>query len=700
MSSSLAPDARFDRLVVLRLAVATFSILALELAIIRWMSQQVRIFAYLNNVVLMACFLGMGLGIAAGRKHPRLIDATLPSLAVLSAVLSFSARLGILRLAFPDPSIAIWGGETLRTGETFLKNLSIVVALFLAVVWIFVCAGSVVGALFDRLNPLRAYGADLFGSLAGVLAMTFVAALGTTPTVWFAVAIVPLLWLSPRPLSWAAAAVVLWVAHLSVGFALFSPYNRIDLIRASSLNRPVIVAANRDAHQIMLDLRAPALSSAALSPEARKALSTFRLMYDLPFGLTRQRRDALIVGAGTGNDVAAALRNGFGHVSSIDIDPVIIRIGRRMHPEHPYSDPRVEPVINDARAFFEQRRDEGFDVVCFGLLDSHAMFSSMASLRLDNYVYTEEGLRSAFQHVRPGGVMTVSFSVFPGDWIRDRIIAVMAKAIGQQPRILYFPSADACTFIVTKGPVLPAAPLPFEIRPHIDLNAVHTTSDDWPFLYLRPHRFPTGYLIVLLTILAIAALGTRAAFGPGLFRTRFDPVMFLFGAAFLLIETKGVTDLSLLFGSTWIVNLSVFAGILLMALVANTVASRWQPVRMGLPFLALFLALAVSYAVRPSMLLPLPLLARGIAGGLANALPVAVAGLLFSTLLSRSADAAGSLGSNLLGAMIGGCLEYLSIATGLRFLTLMAMLLYGAALLVLARDRRDPVSADAADASM
>ncbi len=51
----------------LRLGLATFAILALELAIIRWMSHQVRIFAYLNNVLLMASFLGMGLGVAAGR---------------------------------------------------------------------------------------------------------------------------------------------------------------------------------------------------------------------------------------------------------------------------------------------------------------------------------------------------------------------------------------------------------------------------------------------------------------------------------------------------------------------------------------------------------------------------------------------------------------------------------------------------------
>src|SRR5205085_9790436 len=107
--------------------------------------------------------------------------------------------------------------------------------------------------------------------------------------------------------------------------------------------------------------------------------------YDLPFHIPIQKRRALIVGAGTGNDVAAALRNGFADVVSVDIDPTIMNVGRALHPERPYSDPRTHPVVNDARAWFEQHRGETFDVIDFGLLDSHAMFSSMASLRLDNY---------------------------------------------------------------------------------------------------------------------------------------------------------------------------------------------------------------------------------------------------------------------------------------------------------------------------
>jgi hypothetical protein len=149
-----------------------------------------------------------------------------------------------------------------------------------------------------------------------------------------------------------------------------------------------------------------------------------------------------------------------------------------------------------------------------------------------------------------------------------------------------------------------------------------------------------------------------------------------------------VTDLSLLFGSTWIVNSSVFGGVLLMALAANLAVQRFHPRDLTPYFVALFAALLISYLVRPSQLLTLPLLGRGIVGGLLNALPAGVAGIIFSTLLSRSEDATSSLGSNLIGAMAGGCLEYASIVTGLRFLSAIAIALYSAAFVLVAGRRR------------
>ncbi len=673
----------------LRLGLATFAILALELAIIRWMSHQVRIFAYLNNVLLMASFLGMGLGVAIGRRRPRLIDFALPSLVILAAILTFSAQLGLLRIAFPDPTLSIWGAETLRGNETFIRNLSKIVALFSLVVWIFVCAGSVVGPLFSSLRPLRAYTADLAGSLLGVIAMTVAAAFGTTPPVWLALAVIPIVILSPRIISIVCAVAVVVLAQLSVQHALFSPYNRLDIGYSAVIpGHPFALAANRDAHQLLLDLRTSNITDPHFTEVQQRFLAKYRYMYDLPFRVPAGKGRALVVGAGTGNDVAAALRNGFGQVVSVDIDPTIVSIGQGFHPEHPYNDPRAVRVVNDARAYLEQNPDERFDIVCFGLLDSHAMFSSMASLRLDNYVYTVEAMRSAWRHVAPGGALSVSFSVYAGPWIADRIFAVMTQATGLRPRVFAFPETTAKTFIVTKGQTrMPARPVIFEVPMATDLEATRVTTDDWPFLYLRPDTFPAGYVTMLACILVLAAAGARFAFGKHLYGSGFDPVLFLMGAAFLLIETRGVTDLSLLFGSTWIVNSSVFAGVLVMALAANLAVERFRPRNLTPYFVALFAALLVSYLVRPSELLTLPLLGRGVAGGLLNALPIGFAGVIFSTLLSRSEDATSSLGSNLIGAMAGGCLEYSSIVTGLRFLTAIAIALYGAAFVLVTRGR-------------
>jgi hypothetical protein len=98
-----------------------------------------------------------------------------------------------------------------------------------------------------------------------------------------------------------------------------------------------------------------------------------------------------VIGAGTGNDVQAAVRQGFGEVDAVDIDGRIIELGRRLHPERPYASPRVRTIVNDGRAYLQQYQGPPYDVVAFGFVDSHAMFSSLSTLRLDNYLYTEEG---------------------------------------------------------------------------------------------------------------------------------------------------------------------------------------------------------------------------------------------------------------------------------------------------------------------
>ncbi len=661
----------------LQIGIGTFGILALELSIIRWMSGQIRLFAYFSNLLLMAAFLGMGLGLALGVRRPRLVHATLPMIAALSAILAYSDDLGLMHLRFPDPSVVLWGAESTVTFLGFLGSTATMLGLFWLVTAVFVMAGVPIGWRFGQIAPLRAYSADLLGSLAGVAVLTLLAALDTPPPVWIAVAVLPFLILSPRPLSFLSAIAAVGFAAVSVRGAYFSPYNRIDvrpLPQPLETGEPgaadLVLSVNRDFHQYVLDLSDEAVAKTPAGSRRRAARAT----YDLPFAAHGGKGRVLVVGAGTGNDVIAALRRGYDQVVSVDIDPVILKLGARLHPERPYSDPRAVRVVNDARAYFEQNPGEMFDVVCYGLLDSHAVFSAMSSLRLDNYVYTVEGIRAGWAHVKEGGVLALSFAT-ADSWLMMRLQELVRQGTGNAPSVLG--RRGATTYLVKKGsdPLVAATafkPIALGTDPSIRIP-----TDDWPFLYLRPGAFPFAYVGVLTLVLGSAAVAARGAYGKDLLGPGgFDPALFLMGAGFMLLETRMVTELSLLFGSTWIVNSSVFFGILLMAFVANTLVSS-HPIRnVGAWYLPLAASILLTWYTGAGKLNSLPVLARGIVGSALYALPVAFAGVIFSSLLRRSRNPAGSLGANLLGALAGGALEYLSMVVGLRSLALIALVLY------------------------
>lgn len=670
------------------IALVTFGMLALELALIRWTSSQVRVFAYFNNIVLICAFLGIGLGVALGRSRPGLMYLTLPVLLVLALPVAFSDAIGVVYLPFPDQSIELWGGQSVPANAwIFVRNVSVFLGLLALVIAVFVGCGAALGTLFGRVNTLRAYQADLLGSLLGVLAFTVLAWVNAGPAVWLALGCVPFVWLARHWAAAAFAAGILALAQYSVQEAIYSPYNRIDLVggRQSGIELRV----NRDFHQYMFNLSDANIADRKFPEQERLSLQGIRQLYDLPFTIGSPRGSALIVGAGTGNDVQAALRNGFKHVTSVDIDGRIIALGRELHPEGPYASTAVTPVVDDARAFFEKDRSSTFDVVCFGLLDSHAMSSAMSTLRLDNYVYTEEGIRAAWRRVAPGGHLSLALSCVAGKWFYERLHWTITRATGQEPRD-YFSElhGGTVTFIVARDGKPVQAPPGMDrapITPTMDAAHTLTTSDDWPFLYLRPGAFPWGYVAVLSCILLFAIVAVRRVFALGEGGRRFHWPLFLMGAAFLLIETRGVTSLSLLFGSTWIVNSAVFAGILVMVLLANMAVRRWKWTDHRPWFVALFCAVALLYAFPLGWLHTLPLLGRGIVGGLLTGLPVGLAGVIVPMLLERSAEPTAALGANLLGAVLGGCLEYLSMFVGLKAMALLALVLYLAAYLLLSR---------------
>ncbi len=183
-------------------------------------------------------------------------------------------------------------------------------------------------------------------------------------------------------------------------------------------------------------------------PFLRHNLEHYDLAYRIP---NFPYRDVLIVGAGTGNDTAAALRHGAQHVDAVEIDPAIVQLGRSRHPEHPYDDPRVSVYVDDARSFFH-KTDHRYDMVVFGLLDSHRLFSSMSSVRLDSFVFTVESFREVRRLLKDQGLVVVEHGL-GAPFMEARMYAILTEAYGMAPAMSETKETPGYTFIT--GPGLP-----------------------------------------------------------------------------------------------------------------------------------------------------------------------------------------------------------------------------------------------------
>ncbi len=447
--------------------------LFLELVLIRLLASEIRVFAYFKNFPLLAAFIGLGLGCYIADKRPvRLwLSAALIFLLSLSAV--FSEPLHLSNLFFPDPSLYIFRGSILsphlidnamayplvghlygHVGTTTLMLLigvtsfTIIGVLFTATAMVFYPIGQLTGALFGRVEPLKAYAMNVGGALVGSLLFTLVSYLQLGPVFWLVPSLAVLAYFafadgkrSTGALVVAATValvVLLPLARARGEVLVWSPYYRINLAPGVPETADVpngdklgwTLRVNHDYFQRAVDLRPPALAAAP-------SLVGVASGYDLPYHLASDTNRVLVVGAGMGNDVAAALRAGSGKVTAVEIDPAIIRLGQALHPERPLVDPRTHVVNNDARAFFHQNAVEGgarFDLVVFGLLDSQTALSSMSSVRLEFYVYTVESMREALSLLdKDHGLAVISFSVGWRDWVGARMFHTIAEAAGANP---------------------------------------------------------------------------------------------------------------------------------------------------------------------------------------------------------------------------------------------------------------------------
>jgi SAM-dependent methyltransferase len=400
-------------------------------------------------------------------------------------------------------------------------------------------------------------------------------------------------------------------------------------------------------------------------------------IYFLPYERTPGLKlgNVLIVGAGTGTDVAIALSKGAHHIDAVEIDPQIYRLGRQLNPAQPYQDPRVSIHIDDGRAFIE-RTSQRYDLVIFALPDSLTLVSGQSSLRLESYLFTQEAMARVRGLLRPDGVFGM-YNFYRESWLVDRLATTLQVVYGRPPCVDEVGNfGHEALFLAGRSPTAVTCPTTWTATTRFTQPA----TDNEPFLYLKQRRIPTLYWKTLLLILAVAAVAVWAYAGR-LRRGRQYADLFFMGAAFLLLETKSVVQFALLFGTTWLVNALVFAGVLISVLAAVEVSRRITFRRPARLYLWLLITLGVAWAVPPDTLLRFaPLLRFTLAVLLAGA-PIFLANLAFSQRFKDVATSATAFGMNLLGAILGGALEYSALVVGYRALALLAAALYGLAFL-------------------
>jgi hypothetical protein len=200
-------------------------------------------------------------------------------------------------------------------------------------------------------------------------------------------------------------------------------------------------------------------------------------------------------------------------------------------------------------------------------------------------------------------------------------------------------------------------------------------TDNSPFLYFKGGMIPWLYVWTLLGVVLVSLLLVRTVGGP-LRQMRPYADLFFMGAAFLLLETKNVASFALMFGTTWLVNALVFTGVLVIVLAAVETTRRFRTPPLPVVFGGIAASLALAWVIQPDMLLGLPFWPRLVSASLLAFLPVYLANVAFAKRFADTSDSQSAFGVNLLGSIVGGCLEYAALLTGYNNLLIVAGLLY------------------------
>jgi SAM-dependent methyltransferase len=690
-----------------KIAGVSFLILFSELLVIRLLGTEIRIFAYLGNLTLLMIFLGSGIGMYIKKTLPLSWTAVafflLAALVTTSYILRtprFDVKLfsGISELLAPLSESYVWQSLNTFSKTGAVLGLGLTLGVLGLTAFGFMPLGNLLGKLLEKdPRPLRAYSINIAASLSGMWALQIFSLGQLPPLLGLTLAIWALIFLEENQ---TARAVIMAVAVATIALTIpkianqpyegpttfWSPYQKLtlSLINKTKIQQPpgYYLEVNNVGYMGLLNLGPE--HQATVSAWAKTTDVLFQDQYLIPYRFKPNPENVLIIGAGGGNDAYGAIRGGAKNVDAVEIDPVIVQIGKKYHPNLPYQDSRVNLVTADGRAFME-KTNKRYDLIVMGLADSHTLSSSLTNLRLDHYLYTKESLEKAKQLLKPDGILVLSFEV-PRQWIGQRLSKTVTEVFGLNPVTFEVRSDGAFGwggyfFVASKDPDL----LPRILNNNPDLAnfikkheksfpslTINSLTDDWPYLYLDFPRLPALHLII--AGIAIGGfLFTRKIIRKG---SGFNWPMFWWGAGFMLFEFQNITKLSLLFGLTWQTNIVVISAALIMILLANWVVER-KAISSRVAFIGLMAALAIQAVVPVKLFNALADFPKILIAGTVFNLPFFFGGAIFSGWFKNAKDKKAAFAGNLLGSAAGGLMEMFSFLLGIKAIIFMAAAMYG-----------------------
>jgi hypothetical protein len=697
----------------------------LLVTLLRVLSSELRIFSYFQNYVYAAALFGFGVGnLHADLQrmkqgmHQWFLYFCVTIILLVGAHFSFLSNIGVLK-----------EGSTFFYYPLFIKDMllhevtatSIVFTVFWLTLLIFRSLGFEFGRAVEGIPPLTALFRLVGGFALGWLLSGVIIGCGAPPVVLVAAVIGIVYLLRGLNLQSIVLAALALVSALSFSVSVrppalqrligsniaalhnfWRPYYHVETMPLSNHGKvfAYAICGNHNPLQFMFDLDMSSMDAELLSSSGEALTGYARDYYDLIYKVTSRPERVLILGAGGGNEVAAALKHGASSIDAVDADAWLFEIGNS-HPQKPYASPKVRRIVADPRQFLRNSREK-YDLIVYANLESQTAFGPFGVLRNDNFVYTNDSLVDAKLHLKPRGFVALSFVPIRG-WFSMRMAhnlyiandeKIDAELRGVYRNILFAGTDQnellSGKLIGTLGPALVADVSTLETN----CVQVFPSYDDWPFNFAQVQSIPRTYLycitlLMLSMMICLRSLRSQDIAEEGTLVTRQNLKIAFLGAALILLQNKAAMTFAYNFGSTWDVAVNSALAVSLVTLIATVLCSQnfrvpgwiFWPIAM---VLILGEALLINYqAVNYIDNFAL----RFLASAVVPLIPTFLLACAVTRNIKNLSNSAVAIGMVLCGAGVGAVLESLDFLYGVAFLDFVAVFICVLALLLSLGDR-------------